>query len=147
MAEKRKNEQERAAASLGLGGLFKGLGDLVDLVTGMIETDQEEIQRSGEFHVKGMGDKGRGVYGFTVRTGIGGIPRVDHFGNIRTTEGRGEGLMPDKNTAEGGADAAGTYVKPDFDDKNPDTWGDTPRNAPCPCGSKLKYKHCHGKKR
>ncbi len=24
------------------------------------------------------------------------------------------------------------------------TWGATPRNAPCPCGSGKKYKHCHG---
>lgn len=23
-------------------------------------------------------------------------------------------------------------------------WADTPRNAPCPCGSGKKYKHCHG---
>jgi preprotein translocase subunit SecA len=25
------------------------------------------------------------------------------------------------------------------------TWGKVPRNAPCPCGSGRKYKHCHGK--
>jgi preprotein translocase subunit SecA len=25
------------------------------------------------------------------------------------------------------------------------TWAATPRNAPCPCGSGKKYKHCHGK--
>ncbi|MBL4639527.1 MAG: preprotein translocase subunit SecA, partial [Kordiimonadaceae bacterium] len=24
------------------------------------------------------------------------------------------------------------------------TWGDIPRNAPCPCGSGEKFKHCHG---
>ena len=23
-------------------------------------------------------------------------------------------------------------------------WSKTPRNAPCPCGSGKKYKHCHG---
>jgi preprotein translocase subunit SecA len=31
-----------------------------------------------------------------------------------------------------------------FDPQNPDTWHNTPRNAPCPCGSGKKYKHCHG---
>jgi preprotein translocase subunit SecA len=31
-----------------------------------------------------------------------------------------------------------------FDQGNPETWSDTPRNAPCPCGSGKKYKHCHG---
>ena len=25
------------------------------------------------------------------------------------------------------------------------TWGKVPRNAPCPCGSGKKFKHCHGK--
>jgi preprotein translocase subunit SecA len=25
------------------------------------------------------------------------------------------------------------------------TWASTPRNAPCPCGSGKKYKHCHGR--
>jgi len=33
---------------------------------------------------------------------------------------------------------------PVFDQNNPETWGDTPRNSPCPCGSGKKYKHCHG---
>ena len=28
---------------------------------------------------------------------------------------------------------------------DPTTWHATPRNAPCPCGSGRKYKHCHGK--
>ncbi|RMD62757.1 MAG: preprotein translocase subunit SecA [Alphaproteobacteria bacterium] len=28
---------------------------------------------------------------------------------------------------------------------DPSTWGKVPRNAPCPCGSGKKYKHCHGK--
>ncbi|HVC62306.1 MAG TPA: preprotein translocase subunit SecA [Acetobacteraceae bacterium] len=32
-------------------------------------------------------------------------------------------------------------VNPD----DPATWHATPRNAPCPCGSGRKYKHCHGK--
>ncbi len=31
-----------------------------------------------------------------------------------------------------------------FDRHNPVTWGKVSRNAPCPCGSGKKYKHCHG---
>ncbi|HTH15716.1 MAG TPA: preprotein translocase subunit SecA [Magnetospirillum sp.] len=27
---------------------------------------------------------------------------------------------------------------------DPNSWASTPRNAPCPCGSGKKYKHCHG---
>jgi len=30
------------------------------------------------------------------------------------------------------------------DPNDPTTWTGTPRNAPCPCGSGKKYKHCHG---
>jgi preprotein translocase subunit SecA len=26
----------------------------------------------------------------------------------------------------------------------PRNWLATPRNAPCPCGSGKKFKHCHG---
>lgn len=36
-------------------------------------------------------------------------------------------------------------VRHQFDQNNPATWTNVPRNAPCPCGSGLKYKHCHGK--
>ncbi len=37
--------------------------------------------------------------------------------------------------------APAAVVVPD----DPATWGKVPRNAPCPCGSGKKYKHCHGK--
>ena len=31
-----------------------------------------------------------------------------------------------------------------IDPNNPATWRNVQRNAPCPCGSGRKYKHCHG---
>ena len=30
------------------------------------------------------------------------------------------------------------------DPNDPTTWGKVQRNAPCPCGSGRKFKHCHG---
>ncbi|NQV85312.1 MAG: preprotein translocase subunit SecA [Rhodospirillales bacterium] len=36
---------------------------------------------------------------------------------------------------------AASTLNPD----NPETWGRVSRNAPCPCNSGRKYKHCHGK--
>ena len=36
-------------------------------------------------------------------------------------------------------------TKAPADPADPRTWGKVPRNAPCPCGSGKKYKHCHGK--
>jgi preprotein translocase subunit SecA len=35
------------------------------------------------------------------------------------------------------------YTGP-VDPNNPQTWGRVQRNAPCPCGSGRKFKHCHG---
>jgi len=32
-----------------------------------------------------------------------------------------------------------------FDPADPTTWRDIARNAPCPCGSSKKFKHCHGR--
>ena len=32
-----------------------------------------------------------------------------------------------------------------IDPDDPSTWGKVSRNAPCPCGSGRKFKHCHGK--
>ncbi len=32
-----------------------------------------------------------------------------------------------------------------FNPNDPSSWGETPRNNICPCGSGKKYKHCHGK--
>ncbi|MGR3563372.1 MAG: preprotein translocase subunit SecA [Heliomarina sp.] len=36
-------------------------------------------------------------------------------------------------------------AKPGFDENDPTTWGNPGRNEKCPCGSGLKFKHCHGK--
>lgn len=77
----------------GLGGLFKGIANLIDLVAKMEEEGKTEITRQGE--IKGLGEKfGRkdikGVYGFTIRTGLGERgrlkPRIEPFGNIRETK-------------------------------------------------------------
>jgi preprotein translocase subunit SecA len=32
-----------------------------------------------------------------------------------------------------------------IDPNDPATWRNASRNAPCPCGSGKKYKHCHGR--
>lgn len=91
MADEKKKKQspreegEEIGFDLGFGGLFKGLGDFVDLISKMAEAGESTVSRTGEIQFKGA-DKLRGVYGFTVRTGIGGMPRVEHFGNIRRTE-------------------------------------------------------------
>ncbi len=68
---------------LGLGGLFKGMGSLLEVVDKMAEEGREETSKTGT--VEAMGGKVKGVYGFTVRLGLGGKPVVEQFGNIRET--------------------------------------------------------------
>jgi preprotein translocase subunit SecA len=50
-------------------------------------------------------------------------------------------LQPLRNGRLAAAAMTATAVDP----LNPATWGKVQRNAPCPCGSGKKYKHCHGK--
>lgn len=80
------SEDPKINLDLGLGGVFKGLGNLLDLISDMAEEGEQERSQTGEFKIKGLGDKARGIYGFTVRTAGGGIPKVEQFGNIRATE-------------------------------------------------------------
>ncbi len=65
-----------------VGGLFKGLGKLIDLAE-RVEEAGGEIKKMGE--IKGLGEKTKGIYGFSIRTGIGGKPKIQTFGNIRPT--------------------------------------------------------------
>ena len=49
-----------------------------------------------------------------------------------------------QNEMADGAPAGQAPKQVALNPKDPSTWGKTPRNAPCPCGSGKKYKHCHG---
>ncbi|MEX1146949.1 MAG: preprotein translocase subunit SecA [Sphingomonadales bacterium] len=44
-----------------------------------------------------------------------------------------------------GVPSAARQAAAEIDPNDPNTWGRVPRNAPCPCGSGNKFKHCHGK--
>lgn len=72
---------------MNLGGFLKGFGKLVDLAE-KLEASGGEIKKEGEFKVKGAKDL-KGVFGFSVRTGIGKDgrerPIVQPFGNIKKT--------------------------------------------------------------
>lgn len=73
----------------GLGGLFKGLGDLIDTASKLAEKGEAlsksgEIDFSGLDKIKGLKDL-KGVYGVRVRTMADGSPSVQPFGNIKKT--------------------------------------------------------------
>lgn len=78
---KPSNKKEKAKFDLGLGGIFKGLGDFIELLGDLAEKG-EELRREGEIKI---GKETKGVYGFTIKTGIAGEPTVSSFGNIKRT--------------------------------------------------------------
>ncbi len=76
--------------------------------------------------------------------------------HIDPTTGFDEFEMADAAIAQAGRRAPGQIDRREpavtrkatdgaVDPKQPSTWGKVSRNAPCPCGSGKKYKHCHGK--
>jgi len=85
----------KEGVELELGGLFRGLGDAVDLLGKLVEVGTKHAEHQGEFTVKGLGEKARGVYGFSIRTGIGGegAARVEPFGNVHASK---EGIVVDE---------------------------------------------------
>jgi HSP20 family protein len=81
MTEKRRDRASHGGIETGLGGMLKGLGDLVEKLGELAENGQE-LSRTGEIH--GPGKEVRGIYGFTVKVGLGEDgPRIEPFGNIR----------------------------------------------------------------
>jgi HSP20 family protein len=70
--------------SLSIGGLFKGIEKLVDLAADL-EKAGGEIKKEGEIDLSRLKEGMKGVFGFSVRTAVGGKPVVESFGNIRKT--------------------------------------------------------------
>ena len=64
---------------ISFGGLFKGLGNLIDLASKLSE---EGVDKKGE--IRGLPKGVRGVYGVSIRT-MAGKPVIETFGNIRET--------------------------------------------------------------
>jgi HSP20 family protein len=65
---------------IGFGGVFKGLGNLIELASKM---NEEGVSRSGE--IKGLPKDVKGVYGFKISTLKGGKPVIETFGNVKET--------------------------------------------------------------
>jgi HSP20 family protein len=94
MTKKSKAGGDLHEAEAEIGGLFRSLGEAVDLLGKLVEIGGTH-SRQGEFRVKGLGDKVRGVYGFSIRTGLGGETgtQVERFGNVHPSA---EGFVVDE---------------------------------------------------
>jgi HSP20 family protein len=76
-------------------GFLGGLANLVEKLGDLAEKG-EQLKRSGDFDVQGEGKSFKGVYGFTVRTGLGGERdevKVEPFGNIKRDEKTGHAVV------------------------------------------------------
>jgi HSP20 family protein len=83
MGKKNKDQDKSSEAGVGfgLGGMLKGLGDIFEKLNELAETGRE-MSKTGE--IRGSGKDVKGIYGFTVKVGLGeDKPRIEPFGNIR----------------------------------------------------------------
>jgi HSP20 family protein len=72
---------------LSFGGLFDGIGKLVDLAA-KLEAAKGEIKKEGKINFGGLKKDGKpltGVFGFSIKTATGGESVVEPFGNIKKT--------------------------------------------------------------
>jgi len=74
-------------------GILKGFSELVEKL-GELAEKGEELSRTGEFTWPGKSKELKGVYGFSVKVGLGdqGI-RIEPFGNIRKDEATGKSVV------------------------------------------------------
>lgn len=75
-------EPVRIDVGIGLGEVFRGIGDLFQVINNMIEKGHTEAVKTKE--LRGLaGIKGsKAIVGYSVKIGAGGLPVVEPFGNI-----------------------------------------------------------------
>ena len=77
----------------GLEGFLKGFTDLIGHLGDLAEKG-EQLSKSGEIKFSGKEKDLKGVYGFSVKMGIGGDEvKVEPFGNIRKDKESGEPII------------------------------------------------------
>jgi HSP20 family protein len=92
MKRKAKKEEKKeegldfdfGIGKLSLGGLFKGIQKLVDVAAELKEAGGE-IRKEGEIDLSHLKEGMKGVFGFSIKTAVGGKPIVEPFGNIKKT--------------------------------------------------------------
>ena len=119
----------------GLAGLAIGLVVLLIRPTIARISSVPKTERAGTLRLVAIGSFGIGALGI-------GAWLVSALSNVNVTANGG-------SMAAGGNISGNTVTlappRSDVDPSDPSTWARSPRNAPCPCGSGKKFKHCHGR--
>jgi HSP20 family protein len=85
--EKEKKPEEKKPEpvvewGINLGGIFKGIGEFIDLASKLAEEGKTEVARTGEITFD-KARKLRGMYGYSVRVGGLGVPKIERFGTVK----------------------------------------------------------------
>ena len=85
-----KDEKVQTSTDFSLGGLFEGIQKLVEAAGGLQQSGG--VNQTQEFTIPGLGEKGKGIFGFSIRNLAGDTPsvKVQPFGNIHK---RKEGMV------------------------------------------------------
>ncbi len=90
---KKEGRERRRQAQGSFEGILKGFTDLVEKL-GELAEKGEQLSRTGEIHGKGKEKDLKGVYGFSVKVGLGGEGvKVEPFGNIHKDETTGKSVV------------------------------------------------------
>lgn len=94
MTKKKKEDKETGGSPRsGFEGILKGFTDLVEKL-GELAEKGEQLSRTGEIQWKNREKDLKGVYGFSVKVGLGGEGvKVEPFGNIRKDEATGQSVV------------------------------------------------------
>jgi HSP20 family protein len=91
--KKRERKTAGREAAGGIGGILEGLTDLVEKL-GELAEKGEKFAKAREFHWEGMEQGQKGIFGFSVKTVLGGEEvKVEPFGNIRKDRTTGESVV------------------------------------------------------
>ena len=82
---KPKESAGKVSVDFGLGGIFKGIENILQAASKVAESG-EGTMKTGEFVIPGLGDKAKGIFGFSIKTLGQDQVKVEPFGNIRETQ-------------------------------------------------------------
>jgi HSP20 family protein len=91
--KRKENKSSGRLEKEGFGGILGGLTDLVEKL-GELAEKGESLSRAGEVHWEGKEKGTKGIYGFSVKVGLGGEEvKVEPFGNIHKDRTTGESVV------------------------------------------------------